>query len=276
MQLKRMICCLALLLPLGACASRSDVDQMQRDMDEFKGRLFSVEQGVSSVRSETKEVATKGVSEVQKELDGLRRTTADLQASLDATRVDMQGLAGKVDDLAQSGRKPLDELALLREDTNRRLTGDEDRLQKLETGFDDMQKKLTELAKAAETPPTPEGLYQKAQEVFKSGDYPKAREMFGKFLEQYPDNSLAVNARFWRGETYYAEKNYEQAILEYQQVIKNYPGKEKVPAAMLKQALAFKELGDSKSAKYILKKLVDDYPLTDEAAIAKERLKEIK
>lgn len=276
MQLSGKMLLLALFLPLAACASRSDVDSLQRDLDEFKNRLFSVEKGVTTVRTETKEVTEKGVQEVQRELEALRRTTADLQASMDTSKVDVQALAGKIDDVAQAGKKPADDLVLLKEDTARRLTAVEERLHKLEQGVDESLKKLAELAKAKETPATPEGLYQQGQDVFKNGDTQKARELFGRFLEQYPKHQLAVNARYWLGETYYAEKKFEQAILEYQQVIKDYPGKEKIPAAMLKQALAFHELGDNKSARYILKKLVEDFPLADEAALAKEKLKEIK
>ena len=276
MQLSGKMLWLALLLPLAACASRSDVDSLQRDLDEFKGRLFTVEKGVTTVRTETKEVTEKGVQEVQKELEALRRTTADLQAAMDTSKVDVQALAGKVDDVAQAGKKPVDDLALLKEDTARRLTAVEERLHKLELGVDESLKKLAELAKAKEVPATPEGVYQQGQDAFKNGDTQKARELFTRFLEQYPKHQLAVNARYWLGETYYAEKKFEQAILEYQQVIKDYPGKEKIPAAMLKQALAFQELGDGKSARYILKKLVEDFPLADETALAKEKLKEIK
>jgi tol-pal system protein YbgF len=276
MQLSGKILWLALLLPLAACASRGDVDSLQRDLDEFKNRLLTVEKGVTTVRSETKEVAEKGVQETLKELESLRRSTADLQAAMDASKVDAQALAGKVDDLAQSGKKPADDLVLLKEDSNRRLTAVEERLQKLEQGMDESQKKLGELVKAMETPPTPEGLYQHGQDLFKKGDLAKAREIFAKFLEQYPKHQLAVNARYWLGESYFAEKKFEPAILEFQQVIKDYPGKEKIPAAMLKQALAFHELGDAKSARYILKKLVEDFPLADEVPLAKEKLKELK
>jgi tol-pal system protein YbgF len=87
---------------------------------------------------------------------------------------------------------------------------------------------------------------------------------------------LAANAHYWLGETYYNEKNYESAILSYQDVIKNYPGKEKVVAAMLKQAMAFNASKDATSAKFVLKKLVEGFPKSEEAKKAKELLKEIK
>jgi tol-pal system protein YbgF len=113
-------------------------------------------------------------------------------------------------------------------------------------------------------------------ETFKAGDMPAAREIFIKFLEQYPQHDLAANAHYWIGETFYSEKSYEPAILAFQDVIKNYPAKDKVPAAMLKQAMAFNAINDTKSAKYVLKKLGEGFPKSDEAIKAKELLKDIK
>ena len=69
------------------------------------------------------------------------------------------------------------------------------------------------------------------------------------------------------------EKKYEQAILAFQDVIKKYPNTGKVPAAMLKQGMSFFAIGDDKSAKYVLKKLTTDYPLSDEATTAAAKLK---
>jgi tol-pal system protein YbgF len=97
-----------------------------------------------------------------------------------------------------------------------------------------------------------------------------------KFIGLYPNHELAANAHYWLGETYYTEKTYDQAVLEFEKVIKNYPGKEKVPAAMLKQAMAFKGLGDVTSARYVLNKLLESYPHSEEAGLAKVKLKELK
>ena len=250
------------------------MDSALRDLEEMKGRLLSVEKEVGGVKTETKVGLEKSTQGLLKEVESQRKIVADLQASLDSAKVDMQVLAGKVDDLSQAGKKPAEELSLLREDTGRRLTAVEERLGKLEKGVEESRKQAADAA--AKALATPDGLYQQGRDAYKAGDMVKAREAFTAFLEKYPTHELAVNARYWLGETWYGEKNYEQAILEYQKVIKEYPGKEKVPAAMLKQALAFKELGDTKSARFILKKIVEDFPMSEEAKPAKEKLKEMK
>ncbi len=72
------------------------------------------------------------------------------------------------------------------------------------------------------------------------------------------------------------KKIMNRQFLSYQEVIKNYPGKDKVVAAMLKQAMSFNAIKDIKSAKFVLKKLIEGFPKSEEAKKAKGMLKEIK
>ena len=94
-------------------------------------------------------------------------------------------------------------------------------------------------------------------------------------MKNDPTSSNADNAQFWIGETYYNEQWFEKAILEYQTVIEQYPKGNKVPAAMLKQGLAFLKLGDQSNARLVLKRLIQYYPKSNEASIATAKLKDI-
>ncbi|SNB47196.1 tol-pal system protein YbgF [Geobacter sp. DSM 9736] len=269
-------CLVALVVcALAGCASQTDMANLQRDMDEMKARLLQVDRDVAGVKSSAREDLDKSLRAYQKDIETLRRSAADIQATIESTKVDNQVLSGKLDDVALLAKKPADDIALLREDMERRLKVVSDRMVKLEAGLEEFNKKIEE-SKPREPQQTPEGLYQKALDSFRAGDLVKSREMFGNFMQSYPSHDLVPNAQYWLGETLYAEKKYDQAILEFQQIIKKYPNKEKVPAAMLKQAMAFKELGDVKSARYVLKKLQEDYPFSEEAQKAKDRLKELK
>jgi tol-pal system protein YbgF len=143
---------------------------------------------------------------------------------------------------------------------------------------DELNKKLQEGVQATAVTDTTRSdtLYQKGLESFKAGDMPTARTQLTAFIDQQPQHELVANARYWIGESFYSEKNYEQAILEFQEVIKQFPKKEKAPSAMLKQALAFKALQDIKSSRYVLGKLVQEYPKSEEAKRARVLLKELK
>lgn len=267
---------------LASCASRGDLDLVQRDTDELKARLLTMEKDLGGIRSEAKESAEQAKKGLLQELDGvrgdftqLRKTAADLQANIDASKGDMQSLAGKVDDVALAAKKPADDLNLLKDDLERRYSSLDERITLLEKTARELQAKGA-AATAKETVLTPEALYQKALDTHRANDQVKSREMLTRFLQQNPKHELAANAQFWLGETYYSEKNYEQAILAYQDVIKNYPGKEKIPAAMLKQGMAFADLGDIKSARFVFGKLKEDFPKTEETKQAMEKLKLLK
>ncbi|RII28514.1 MAG: tol-pal system protein YbgF [Geobacter sp.] len=266
MRLNHVGLSLIMLLAVAGCASRGEMESLQRDTDELKTRVLQMDKDLGGVRTEARDIIEKSQG-YQKDMEAMRRGAADLQATLDSARVDMQVLTGKVDDATLLAKKPADDLALMREDMERRFTSIEERLTKLEKGLSDT---------VAREESTPDALYQKGLSIYKGGDPQKARELFNQFLQKFPKHDLAANVHYWLGETYYSEKNYDQAILEFQEVIKNFPGKDKVPAAMLKQAMAFKELGDVKSARYVYKKIIDDFPLADEVKTAREKLKELK
>jgi tol-pal system protein YbgF len=259
------------LLPLAGCASKSDLDYLRYDVEQMGTRFSKVDKDLGALRNETKEGMEKNIKGLQTDMESIRKGAADLQANLEAMKVDMQVVSGKLDDASLAAKKPADELTLVRDDMERRFAAVEARMAKLEKGLEEQKK-----AAVAETEKTPEALYQKGLDTFKNGDLQKARELLAKFIELYPSHELAANAHYWLGETYYGEKKYDQAVLEFQEVIKNFPGKEKVPAAMLKQGMAFKELGDVKSARYLYKKLIEEFPAANETKTAKEKLKELK
>jgi len=267
---------LAMTAGLTGCASQGALDSTRYDVDEVRNRVVTLEKNLGGIRNESREGIDAIAKNLKSDVTDVRKLSADIQATIDSTKTEMQAMNGKLDDMGISLRKPAEDLARYREDADKRIIALEERIIRLQSTLDDLTKKVGELARAKETPPTPDSLYMKGLDVFKAGDMPAAREIFTKFLEQYPQHDLAANAHYWIGETHYSEKGYEPAILAFQEVIKNYPTKDKVPAAMLKQAMAFNAINDSKSAKYVLKKLTEAFPKSDEAARAKDLLAAIK
>jgi tol-pal system protein YbgF len=121
-----------------------------------------------------------------------------------------------------------------------------------------------------------EALYAAAYEMFREGKYEKAAVEFQNFLKLHPGTEYGGNAQFWLAECYYNEKKFEQAILEYEKVVKNFPEGNKVPYALLKQGLSFQQLGDKTSARMILQMIIRDYPNTNQARVARTHLLEIQ
>ena len=126
---------------------------------------------------------------------------------------------------------------------------------------------------AATRPPTGRELYDKAYGLYQKGRYEDARRAFRKFLDLYPKSDLADNAYFWIGESYYAQEQYEKAILAYDKVVQEFPRGDKVPSALLKQAFAFDAIGDPVDARILLKKLLREHPSSEQAEIARKKLR---
>ncbi|MCP3873186.1 MAG: tol-pal system protein YbgF [Desulfobacteraceae bacterium] len=119
-------------------------------------------------------------------------------------------------------------------------------------------------------------LYDFAKKLFDDGDKENARIQFENFINKHPDSDNADNARFWIADSYYSEKWFEKAILEYQRVLEEYPNSNKLAAARLKQGYAFAELGEKANARLILKELLKKHPGSHEAKYAQEKLKNLK
>lgn len=118
-------------------------------------------------------------------------------------------------------------------------------------------------------------LYDAAKKIYNEGDITKAQTQFKNFLKKYPDSKLAGNAQFWLAESFYVTKWYEKAILEYQRVMEDYPRHNKVAGAKLKQGYSFAALGEKENAGFILNDLIKTYPNSNEAKLAKKKLKSL-
>ena len=120
--------CLILLF-LAGCATRNEFDDFKRDFSEMQNRQLKVEKELSRVKYESREVADKGQKDAQLELDNIRKANADLQLSLDGVKTDLQVVSSKMEDLALQGKKPVEELALFKEEVEKRLTALEQKRQ---------------------------------------------------------------------------------------------------------------------------------------------------
>ncbi len=113
--------------------------------------------------------------------------------------------------------------------------------------------------------------YKLALRALREQQYDKAIQQFRTFQRKYPNSEMDDDAQYWIGESYFAQKDYNRAILEFNDVLKYRRG-DRVPAALLRQAQAFLEIGDKTDARLILQKLVNDHPNSEQAREARDRL----
>ena len=214
---------LVCLIGIWGCATQTDVNTIDNRLTEMEMRDAQQRQNREQLKSD-----------VESRNQKLRKQSAGLRALLEEMNEDIRILSGRLEEMEyalKQQQQNAEELEKTREEKLDRLAELSD---KHSERIDRMEQYLNlEAGKkpvAVVTPGTPaakpsseDEIYRSAKQAFDQGDSEAARKGFQEFIRRYPKSNNADNAQFWIGEIYYREKWYEKAILEYQQVIENYP-----------------------------------------------------
>ena len=122
---------------------------------------------------------------------------------------------------------------------------------------------------------TEQAVYAQAFDALKAGSYSVAITGFKDFLTTYPASSLAENAQYWLGESYYVNHDYDSAAGAFRSVLKKWPDSRKAPDALLKLGYTQYAQKQYPAAKATLTDVTKKYPGTDSAKLAADRLKRI-
>jgi tol-pal system protein YbgF len=123
--------------------------------------------------------------------------------------------------------------------------------------------------------PSADTLYSNGLRDITSGKYDLARQEFQDYLKYYGDTDLASNAQFYLGEIAYKQKQYEQAVSEFDKVLSTYPKSFKLAPTHLRKGMALIELGQKTQGVRELREVIKRYPNTDEDRLARAKLKEL-
>lgn len=260
-EIKAILILVLSLALLAGCVTPQQQQRVDQDLAEMKRRLAESEQALVALR---KDVSGQNGGQIS----GLARNQADLRADFDGLRAEMQRLAGQVDERSGRNQNLEAQIARLRDELNFKVKAIEERLAHLESA------PAPQAAVPSPAPANAEELYQKGLDAIRQdGDFVRGRQNLEAFLQKNPRHPLAINAKYWIGEAWYGEKKYENAILQFQDVIQEFGDHPKVASALLKQGMAFQALGDQPNARVIYQKVVERFPLSEEAKKAKELMK---
>ena len=291
----------------------SEIKNLSTKTDTLGKKINDLHQEMTTLGAETKTKIGFLEKEMETASQPMRRYQADLGARLDKLQMEVQNLMGRFEESKYFAQKTFGETKTLKEAYQGKLDELDKRIAAMNKSVEEWEKKIAAESKApkgeAETgeekpsaiqaPPaqggptkeqvpsqkaepegkkvaaSPDEVYKKAYEQFTKGNVGGAKVGFKGFLEGYPKSKYAENAHYWLGECYFAEKKYDEAILEFDEVIKKYPKGNKVPDALFRQGIAFLEMKDTINAKLILKEVVKRFPKSDQANRARKKLKEI-
>lgn len=276
---------------LFSCATTSDLE--------------SVRANVTGIQIETSN-QKREISQIKDNLSGVSKEMMLLKSDLNALKEHSLGvvkegqsmLLTQIIDLSkdlQTLKGQFDENRFFIDKSIKELLSERDllyaKISSLENEVKELKMKLTSLEKKDETKPdadadtkkseekkteiNPQKLYDDAIADFKEKRFRDAINKLERFIKDFPEHILIPSAYFYLGESYYLEKNFEEAILTYENFLRKYPENENTKKVMLKQAYAFIELGDKKTAKIILERLIERFPKSNEAREAERKISEI-
>ena len=115
-------------------------------------------------------------------------------------------------------------------------------------------------------------LYRKALELFDASRYAEAIEAFRDLIISYPEGNYSADAYFWSGELYLAQDLLEDARENYLVVTKEFINHNRVSDSLYKLGLIERALLDEETANSYFSKLIEEYPDTGAAELAKKSL----
>jgi TolA-binding protein len=257
-------------LTAAGCASGAE-EAMQQDMAKMRKDLDALNLAVHRSRGETETVLGQLERRTREQSGESTRQLASMNAQIDRLTAELNRLSARLDELSQ------------RLDSQSRPQGapSGSRPAPLPTP--------TPGGARAPGDATAEESYKTAYLDFTKGNYTLAIAEFREFVRRYPDAAQADAAQYWIGESYFsmgrtaasagqaekAREALEQSVQEFRKVFVNYPRGTQVPTALYKEALALVELKQMKVARARLQYLVDNFPQSEEAPLARERLKSL-
>jgi tol-pal system protein YbgF len=97
-------------------------------------------------------------------------------------------------------------------------------------------------------PPTPREEFDRARASLRGKQYAEAETGFRAFLQKFPKSSLAADATYNLGESYFQRRRSREAAEQYLKISTDYAQASIAPAALLKLGLSLDQLGAKEQA----------------------------
>jgi tol-pal system protein YbgF len=262
----KKILLVVLCLAASACVTTAqEGEEMRKDIAQNKLDLKAEVDAATAERKKLADETEARNKALQDALDTLskaaRKSGADLAVDLEKAQNDITALRGQIEVLQH------------RLDALEQAQAAQQKVVDANAQFAAQRQK--ELDKA-EHPTDRMGIYNLGRSKLDAGQLPRARELFTEFLQKFPRDELSSNAQYWLGETWYADRKWNEAIGEFQKVLKEYKGSEKVPDALLKIGMSFQAQNDCKSALLFYDELQQNHKATEAAKTARAKISECR
>lgn len=118
--------------------------------------------------------------------------------------------------------------------------------------------------------------FDQAIAYFRQRDYSAARASLQRLIQQVPHSPLRTAAQFWLGQSEYALRRYRAAAEGFRAVVELDATHKRAPEALLGVANSQARLGLRSDARTTLEQIVQQYPQSEAAQVARDRLKRMR
>lgn len=277
----------------GSLIGPRPVMAVAREIIELQRDVTSILQGQKDLQTQTTqdhtvqktliEQSADTVNKLNSTMSSLQKSVQDVQANsgtrLDTMSTQVQGLSDNLEEIKSRLGKLNQQLVDLQNSVQsidaRMAGGNPTGAPGGSGGATPAAPGAASAAPASSPAPSANTLYSNAYSDLNAGKYDLAWSEFRDYLKYFSDTELASNAQFYLGEIAYAQKNYDQAVLQYEKVLTNYPKSFKLAPARLKKGMALIELNQKTAGVKELREVVKRYPGTEEERRARAKLKEL-
>jgi tol-pal system protein YbgF len=214
-------------------------------------------------QSQSDETSRNQIQQLTDQIQQLQRSLLTLNSQNEQLRADVAKLRGQDEQLLRD----LSEIQRRQRDLSQSV---DDRVRKLEP------QSVTVDGKTFQADPDEKRLFDDAMASLRTGDFDKAGAGFNHLLRRYPETGYVDATRFWLGNVQYGKQAYKEAIATLRSFLAGAPENLRAPEALLSIANCQAEMKENKAAKRTLEDLIKQFPKSEAAQAAKERLLALK
>jgi tol-pal system protein YbgF len=237
--------------------TRDKIDRISIQVEELKTEVMLLERQVSSMQ------------------ETFNKTNGELRTLITQMTDNISNIRQAQSSVATSSTDAATQVSAVKEQitaTNQRLERLSEQFAQLKKVIEDIPKQPVI---GNITPGNAEQLFAAAYGDYSRGNYPLAMSEFKQYVETYPSSELADNAQYWIGEILYGEKKLPEAISEYERVAIVSPNGDKTPVALYKRGLVLLELGNKDQAVQQFQAVLKNYPKSSEANLAMQQIQQL-
>jgi len=119
-------------------------------------------------------------------------------------------------------------------------------------------------------------LYGVARDLHQRGSLSAAQQAYEQFLRDHPSDARAPDARFYLADILSQQNRPDDALAAFQEIPQRYPTAARVPDALYRIARIQADLGDTAEARRTLERIVNTFPDSGVAFLARDMLEEIR